>query len=766
MDPYRTRSVPAINLANSSRLDSLVRAGNLYLTAQDVVALAIENNIDVEVQRYAPLLAREVLKRAQGGGVLRAVGLGVAPGPQSVSLQGVSLTGGSAGSAGSGVSSGGGILTQLGPSIPTLDPTISAFANFQHTTSPQSNTVLTGTNALVADTRTYQAAYSQNWLFGLGATMSYSSQYTKVNSNFYSLNPYTSGNLDLQLTQNLLQGFGSAVNGRNIRVQKNNLKVTDLQFKLQLITTISAVLNLYWDLVSFQQDVQAREQAVKTAQQLYDDNKRMVEVGTLAEIEVTRAESQLYAARQDLVISRTNLLQQETVLKNALSRSGVASADLAAVHIIALDRIAPPDTTEVGELEKLVAEAAEKRPEIQQSRINLESNNLNLVGIKNSLKPTLQAFAELTNNGLTGDLTALGLAAGAAGSPLVGGYGNLLGQIARAEGDSATKAVVFTEFVPTQEMLLQVLDGAGISAVAINGSMSIAERRDTQEEFRTNARVLVSTDAGGEGVNLQFAHVVINYDLPWSPTRIEQRIGRVDRIGQSHDVVAHNLAMESSIDARVLDVLQTKLAVILAELGVDKTTDVLASVETRVDDLYTTAILEPESLQRAADTMAEGARAEVEETESLRDALGPSIVGGRSQRPSSLRRWLDIADDARRRLRDAGRRVDGTVPQVVAGEPVPVLEGTTSGWWTMWEVRTGSEHTATALFVTDSGAVRPDLADRTWTALTECPELGGSRQLTSEEFERLRALAADHTYRDPHGAVPALTLRLAARVQA
>lgn len=408
-----------------------MRAGNLYLTAQDVVALAIENNIDVEVQRYAPLLAREVLKRAQGGGVLRAVGLGVAPGPQSVSLQGVSLTGGSAGSAGSGVSSGGGILTQLGPSIPTLDPTISAFANFQHTTSPQSNTVLTGTNALVADTRTYQAAYSQNWLFGLGATMSYSSQYTHVNSNFFTLNPYTSGNLDLQLTQNLLQGFGSAVNGRNIRVQKNNLKVTDLQFKLQLITTISAVLNLYWDLVSFQQDVQAREQAVKTAQQLYDDNKRMVEVGTLAEIEVTRAESQLYAAKQDLVIARTNLLQQETVLKNALSRSGVASADLAAVHIIALDRIAPPDAAGVGELEKLVAEAVEKRPEIQQSRLNLESNNLNLVGIKNSLKPTLQAFAELTNNGLTGDLTALGLAAGAAGSPLVGGYGNLLGQIAR-----------------------------------------------------------------------------------------------------------------------------------------------------------------------------------------------------------------------------------------------------------------------------------------------------------------------------------------------
>jgi superfamily II DNA or RNA helicase len=343
---------------------------------------------------------------------------------------------------------------------------------------------------------------------------------------------------------------------------------------------------------------------------------------------------------------------------------------------------------------------------------------------------------------------------------------DLLGQIARAEGDPTTKAVIFTEFVPTQEMLLQVLDGAGISAVAINGSMSIADRRDAQEEFRTNARVLVSTDAGGEGVNLQFAHVVINYDLPWSPTRIEQRIGRVDRIGQSHDVVAHNLVMESSIDARVLDVLQTKLAVILAELGVDKTTDVLASVESRVDNLYTTAILEPESLQRAADAMAKGARDDVEATAPLRNALGPNIAAAHSPRSSSLRRWLDIADEAGRRLRDAGYKVDGAFPQVMPGEPVPVFEGATSGWWTMWEVRAGGERTATALFVGDSGAVRPDLAERTWTALTECRELGVTRQFTSGEFEQLRELAADHTYRDPHGAVPALTLRLVARVEA
>jgi outer membrane protein len=428
--PYQPRTVPPINLSNSSRLDSLVRAGNLYVSAQDVVALAIENNIDVEVQRYGPLLAREVLKRAQSGGVLRSVGAPVAPGPQSVSLQGVTVNAGGAAGTSGGVSSGGGITIQLGPGIPALDPSISAFANFQHLSIPQSNTVLTGTTALVQDLRTYQAQYQQNWVFGLSASLSYASQYTKVNSQFFSLNPYTSGQIDLQITQNLLQGFGSAVNGRNIRVQKNNLKVTDLQFKSQLITTVSAVLNLYWDLVAYVQDVRAREQELKTAQQLLDDNKKQVQIGSLAEIEITRAESQLYAAKQDLIISQTNLAQQETVLKNAVSRSGVASLELADVHVIPLDKIEVPQKDDTKPLDELVAGALNMRVEIEQGRINIDSNKLNLAGIKNSLKPSLQAFAELTNNGLTGDLTAFGASQG--GVPyLAGGYGNLLAQIAR-----------------------------------------------------------------------------------------------------------------------------------------------------------------------------------------------------------------------------------------------------------------------------------------------------------------------------------------------
>ncbi len=429
--PYSARNVPPINLANSSRLDQLLRAGNLYLTAQDCIALAIENNIDIEMQRYGPLLAQEVLRRAQAGGALRSVGMPLAAGPQSVSLQGVSVNNtGTLSLSSGGVSSGGGIVTQLGPAIPSLDPTLLAFVNFQHATIPQSNTVLTGTTALIQNTRSVQAQYAQSWDFGLTAQLTYSSNYVNVNSNFFALNPYTIGSIDLQVTQNLLQGFGRSVNARNIRVQKNNVKVNDLQFKQQVSTTISAILNLYWDLVAFNEDVRARQQAVTTAQQLLDDNKRQVQIGTLAEIEVTRAESQLYATQQDLVIARTNLMQQETILKNALTRNGVASAGLAGVHIIPLERIAVPPNELIRPVDDLVAEALENRPEIAQSKINIESNRINLKGIRNSLLPGLQAFVETTNNGLTGDLTALGATAPGIGY-LAGGYGNLLGQLAR-----------------------------------------------------------------------------------------------------------------------------------------------------------------------------------------------------------------------------------------------------------------------------------------------------------------------------------------------
>ena len=395
-----------------------------------MIALALENNLDIEIQRYGPLLNREVTQRTEGGGGIRSVGVGVAAGPQSVSTTGVNLntSGGSATTSGAGVSSSGGITITLGPAIPSFDPSVTLYSNFQHSTTPQSNTIFTGTPSLIADTRTYQAQYSQYTDFGMYAQLTYGSTRNKFNSTFYGVNPYDSGSLDLQVTQNLLSGFGRAVLRRSIYVAKNNEKVSDLQFRQQLITTISAVLNLYWDLVSFNEDLKARRDELATAQALFEDNKKQVQIGTLAPIEVTRAEAQVYSSQQDLLISQTNLLQQETILKNALSRNGVASPTLAEVHIVPLDTFQVPEKDELKPVEELVKEALTNRVEIGQNKLNVDSLKLNLVGLKNGLKPSLQVFAELTNNGLSG--AANYLVPGSGGIPyLNGGYDNMLKQI-------------------------------------------------------------------------------------------------------------------------------------------------------------------------------------------------------------------------------------------------------------------------------------------------------------------------------------------------
>jgi outer membrane protein len=473
--PYQQRYVPPINLTNSDRLQSLIHAGNLYLSAQDVIALALENNLDIEIQRYGPLLAQEVTLRARGGGGLRNVNAGVAQGPQSVSLAGVSATasGGNT-TAAAAVGSGGGIVTALGPAVPNLDPQLVFYTNFAHNTTPFSNTVLTGTSALIQSNRVFQAQFSRYTDFGTYYQFTYYSSWNRYNSFLYNINPYTFGYLDLQVSQNLLNGFGRPVLTRFIRIAKNNQKFANLQFKQQIITTISAVLNLYWDLVSFYQDLKARRDELATAQALYEDNKKQVQIGTLAPIEVTRAEAQVYSSQQDLLISQTNLSQQETVLKNALSRNGVASPILADVHVIPLDTFHIPEKEEFKPIDDLVREALERRVEIAQDRINTDSDKITLAGIKNELKPTLQVFAELTNNGLSGSPNALtpGILQEEPGlAYLVGGYGNLLSQIFRrnfpnysagvslsiplrnrtAQGDYATQALT----VRQDELTLQ-----------------------------------------------------------------------------------------------------------------------------------------------------------------------------------------------------------------------------------------------------------------------------------------------------------------------
>jgi outer membrane protein len=252
-----------------------------------------------------------------------------------------------------------------------------------------------------------QLTYSQQFPTGTAFSFTFFNRRDYYNGNTWQINPFLSGDLDLTITQNLLQGFGRAVNDRDIRVARNNVKWAELQLKLQVATTVAAALDLYYYLVSFNDAVRIKQQALQTAQQLLDDNKKRVAIGALPEIEVTRAAAQVSASEEDLLIAQTNVAQQEVILKNVLSRSGVADKALEEVHIVPLDHIVIPPAAAVRPEQDLIMEALANRPEIEQNKINVENQKTLLKGTKNNLLPTLQGFAELTNNGLAGPASAI-----------------------------------------------------------------------------------------------------------------------------------------------------------------------------------------------------------------------------------------------------------------------------------------------------------------------------------------------------------------------
>lgn len=425
------RIVPPPKLANSARLQQLVRSGNLYLSVEDVIALVLENNLDIAVQRYSPFLAREVQRRADSGNILRQVDTAIAAGPSSVSTAGVSgAANGLVG--GSGFGSGGSIVTQVGPAPPGLDPYIAAQFQIGHSTIPETNTVLNQTDALVYGYRSFGVQYGQTFLTGTSYQVTLSEGRTFYHSGATTLleNPALSGTLDFYISQPLLQGLSLATNTRDIKVARLASQVSDLQVKLQVETTIAAVLNLYWDLVSFNDAVRIKEKALATANELYEGNKKQVEIGAMAGIEVTRAAAGVSSSKEDLLIAQTNVQQQEIVLKNALSRNVTENAWLDDVHIVPLDHIEIPKTEEVRPVQDLIQEALVNRVEIQQSKLNLESQKIMTKGTRNGLMPSLSAFADVNNQGLAGPLNPVyNNCCGAPGGFFVGGTGTVLSQI-------------------------------------------------------------------------------------------------------------------------------------------------------------------------------------------------------------------------------------------------------------------------------------------------------------------------------------------------
>lgn len=429
--PYLAPEVPNIRLANSARLGQLVRAGTLYLTLQDAIALALENNIDLEVARYNPILAAWRLNRAQAGGALPGVPSSSAQVGSVASGQGVVGSQQAAGVGGGGnlgaqVQGGNVTISQIGPVTQNLDPSIQQATTFSHTTRPQANATQSLTVALESNTRVYNNTIQQGFLSGGSVTLSYRINYDKENSPSNILNPSDAVNLSLSFQHNLLRGFGVAVNSRTITISRMNIGISETAFRSQVVSIVTQVVNGYYALSSDDEDVKAKQSASEVAQTLLHNVNEQVRIGALAPTETTRAEAQVASTRLDLVNSLTKRDQDELQLKSLISRNGIGDPALAAARIVPLDSIALPEKDDLPPLEEMVKQALANRPDIATTKANLEASRVSALGTKNGLLPTLGVIGGESHAGL----------AGTAQSPeadayFIGGVGNATAQAFR-----------------------------------------------------------------------------------------------------------------------------------------------------------------------------------------------------------------------------------------------------------------------------------------------------------------------------------------------
>jgi outer membrane protein len=436
--PYLAPSVPPARLRNSDRFRELIRAGTLYLTVQDAIALALENNIDLEVSRYNPLASAWQVERAEAGGAL--------PGVPSTASQAFSVASGqgvlgSQAAAGVSIAGAGGnsnrtvnaSITQIGPVTQTLDPLVQESTTFAHTSNPQPDVVQSLTTNLISSTHIYTGSYQQGFLGGGAVSVSYSEHYLNENSPSDVLNPSVAPNLSVGAQQNLLRGFGVAVNARNITVAKMNLSTTDLNFKTQLIGIISQVLNQYYGLAAAYEDLKAKRNAAEVAQTFLADVNREVNIGSVAPTDLINAQAQAVTSQQSVVDSGASLAQQEVALKNLLSRTGLADPLLLNARIVPLDPLPLPTREALPPVDAMVTQALANRSDLAAEEATDKASEVSDLGTNNGVLPTLEVFGAETNSGLAGVPRTV-ISNGqveTADKYFVGGIGTALGEVFR-----------------------------------------------------------------------------------------------------------------------------------------------------------------------------------------------------------------------------------------------------------------------------------------------------------------------------------------------
>lgn len=444
---YQAPQRQAPVLENSPRFAQLLRAGNLYLTLEDAVQLAIENNLDVEIQRYSRAIADAELLRTRGGGLTRGLALTLNEMPAGVGgptsqlltsssrvIPGTSVSTnplevGALGVVQTNLNITGNTALSTGTAVPVFDPFFSANFNYAHLSQPQTNLAVAGAPNLITGNTSAGAGYRQGFGSGAAVSAAFTNLRQTTNSIRGSYSPYTASAVTLNVTQPLLRGAGFTVNRRFQRQAENEQKIADQLFRQQLINTVYGVTRLYDDFVALSEDVKVKEETLRLAQKLFEDTKAQVEEGALATVEMARANAQVYSTRLDLERARGLLEEQEVILKTVLTRRGTEDAMVRQARVIPVGTLELPPA-ETRDSTELVRIAQENRPDLSTAGLQLLNSELSLKGARNAIKPQVDIVAFATNNGLAGEVNPLAVTPD---TTFTGGYGTALGQIFRRD---------------------------------------------------------------------------------------------------------------------------------------------------------------------------------------------------------------------------------------------------------------------------------------------------------------------------------------------
>jgi outer membrane protein len=405
--PYTPRHVEAPNLANTARIDNLMRDGKIYISMNDAIALALENNLDIAIARYNLNIADTDVWRAKAGAATLGVNTGVVQNTPGGGVGGLGTQvgsgqgGTSVGAGGAGAGSGGLVVSTLGsgPVINSFDPVLTGTLQLDHLgiicTSP-----FCGPHQ---NTGTVNFAYNQAFQWGTNMSLAFNNTRVASDNPYNEFTPVLNSAFNFRLTQHLLQGVGFAPNDRFIRIAKNDREISDVAFRLQITSTVDQIENMYWDLVYAYENVRVQKEQLAFANKTLSDNKKQVEIGTLAPIEVVRAQSTVAGDQQTLTVALTNLQLEQLLMKNALSRT-LVDQRLADAEVIPTSTIALSRDETVAPTQDLVNDALSHRPELAEARINLTNTEISNKAVRNALLPSVDLFAYYGGSGQGGNL--------------------------------------------------------------------------------------------------------------------------------------------------------------------------------------------------------------------------------------------------------------------------------------------------------------------------------------------------------------------------